>query len=71
MSLIGVGVIGSLSFSFVSAAPDFKKSEYHQVGAPVQKCIQCHTKVSENIPIIPHRPMGTCTLCHTATDKSF
>ena len=45
MSLIGVGVIGSLSYSFMSAAPDIKISEYHQVTTATEKCIQCKIPV--------------------------
>ncbi|MBT5632889.1 MAG: hypothetical protein HOJ13_09190 [Nitrospina sp.] len=71
MSLIGVGVIGSLSYSFMSAAPDIKISEYHQATAPTEKCIQCHIQAENNIPIMPHRPMGSCTFCHNPTDKPF
>lgn len=67
MMLIGVAVTGSLGYSFISAAPDFKKSEYHQATTPAAQCMQCHKGV-EKIPIMPHRPMGTCTACHTPTD---
>ncbi|MBT3366601.1 MAG: hypothetical protein HN472_13060 [Nitrospina sp.] len=71
MSLIGVGVIGSLSYSFMSAAPDIKISEYHQATTPAEQCMQCHIQGEEKIPIMPHRPMGTCTMCHTPTDKPY
>ena len=71
MSLIGVGVIGSLGYSFMSAAPDFKKSEYHQVITPAKDCMECHIQAIEKIPIMPHRPMGTCTICHDLTDNPF
>ncbi len=69
MMLIGVAVTGSLGYSFMSAAPDFKKSEYHQATTPATQCMQCHIQgVEKKIPIMPHRPMGTCTMCHTPTD---
>ena len=71
MSLIGVGVIGSLSYSFMNAAPDFRKSEYHQAITPAKDCMECHIQAIEKIPIMPHRPMGTCTFCHDLTDKPF
>ncbi len=68
MMLIGVAVIGSLGYSFMSAAPDFKISEYHQATTPAVQCMQCHMQGVEKIPIMPHRPMGTCTMCHTPSD---
>ena len=71
MMLIGVGVIGSLGYSFMSAAPSFKKSEYHQVNAPAEQCMECHIQGVEKIPIMPHRPMGNCTMCHTPTDQPY
>jgi len=71
MMLIGIGVIGSLGYSFISAAPDFRKSEYHQAGTPAKDCMECHIQAVEKIPIMPHRPMGDCTTCHTLTDKPY
>jgi len=71
MSLIGVGVIGSLGYSFMSAAPDFRISEYHQATTPAKDCMECHIQAIKSIPIMPHRPMGSCTFCHNPTDKPF
>ncbi len=71
MSLIGVAVIGGLGYSFLSAAPDFKISEYHQATTQAEQCMQCHIQGVEEIPIMPHRPMQACTICHTPTDKPF
>jgi len=69
--LIGVGVIGSLGYSFMSAAPDFRLSEYHQVTADAKECMECHIQAMGKIPIMPHRPMENCTMCHNPTDKPF
>lgn len=68
MMLIGVCVIGGLGYSFISAAPDFKKSAYHKATMPAEDCMECHIQGVEKIPIMPHRPMGTCTICHTPSD---
>ena len=67
--LIGIGVIGGLGYSFLDAAPDFRKSEYHKTTTPSEDCMQCHIQGVENIPIMPHRPMGNCIMCHTLTDS--
>ena len=68
MMLIGIGVIGGLGYSFLDAAPDFRKSEYHKATTPSEDCMQCHIQGVEKIPIMPHRPMGNCIICHTLTD---
>jgi hypothetical protein len=64
-------VIGSLGYSFISAAPDFRISEYHKADTPPEDCMQCHIQAIDKIPIMPHRPMGNCTMCHTPTDKPY
>ena len=71
MMLIGIGVIGSLGYSFISAAPDFRISEYHKASLPAEQCMQCHIQGVEEIPIMPHRPMGNCVMCHTPIDSPF
>ncbi|MFP6637294.1 MAG: hypothetical protein VB778_01530 [Nitrospinaceae bacterium] len=55
----------------MSAAPDFRASEYHQATTPANDCMECHIQAVDKIPIMPHRPMGTCTLCHDLTDKPY
>ena len=52
MMLIGIGVIGSLGYSFISAAPDFRISEYHKASLPAEQCMQCHIQGVKEIPII-------------------
>ena len=64
VSVIGVVVIGSLGYSFISAAPDLNTAPYHKPAPPASKCMECHMSGVDKTPIIPHRPMGTCTGCH-------
>ena len=64
VAVIGVVVIGSLGYSFISAAPNLNTAPYHTPPPTPTPCMECHTTGNENIPIMPHRPMGTCTACH-------
>jgi hypothetical protein len=69
MSLIGVVVIGGLGYSFMGAAPKLNDSEYHKSPSSTESCLQCHVQNVDKAPIMPHRPMGSCTFCHRPMDQ--
>ena len=64
IAVIGVVVIGGLGYSFIRAAPGLHTAPYHKPTPPASKCMECHMSGEDNTPIMPHRPMGTCTGCH-------
>jgi hypothetical protein len=64
VAVIGVVVIGSLGYSFISAAPNINTAPYHKPPPSAAQCMGCHMTGEEKTPIMPHRQMGTCTICH-------
>lgn len=70
MTLIGVVVIGGLGYSFMGAAPNLSNRDFHQNTSSVETCLNCHVQATEEIPIMPHRQMGSCTFCHRPEDKA-
>jgi len=64
VAVIGVVVIGSLGYSFISAAPNLNTAPYHKPPPTPTQCMECHITGEEKTPIMPHRPMGTCIACH-------
>lgn len=68
MTLIGVVVIGGLGYSFLVAAPKLNQAEYHKNSPSAETCLQCHVRNVEKAPIMPHRPMKSCTFCHRPGD---
>ncbi|MDA0691176.1 MAG: hypothetical protein O3A78_00230 [Nitrospinae bacterium] len=69
MTLIGVVVIGGLGYSFLVAAPKLNDSEYHKTPSSTETCLQCHVRNVDKAPIMPHRPMGSCTFCHRPKEQ--
>ncbi|QPJ65825.1 MAG: hypothetical protein G3M78_10650 [Candidatus Nitrohelix vancouverensis] len=65
MAFIGVVTIGTIGYGFLTAAPALSPIPEHQGSANAETCLSCHMTESENIPIMPHRPMSTCTFCHS------
>ena len=64
MALIGVFVIGGLGYSFLGAAPKITPTPHHAGPPAPEDCMRCHVLELESAPIMPHRPMTTCTICH-------
>jgi hypothetical protein len=64
VAVIGVVVIGGLGYSFISAAPRLNTASYHKPAPTAAQCMGCHMTGEEKTPIMPHRQMGTCTICH-------
>jgi len=64
VGLIGLLLVGGIGYGFIGAAPRLSQTEFH-IGKQVPQCLHCHTQNVENAPIMPHRPMTTCTFCHS------
>ena len=64
MAVMGVLVMGGLGYGLVSSAPNISKAVHHAGPPPKEQCVICHVQKIANTPIMPHRPMGTCTFCH-------
>ncbi|PIQ99687.1 MAG: hypothetical protein COV66_11085 [Nitrospinae bacterium CG11_big_fil_rev_8_21_14_0_20_45_15] len=67
MAVIGVVAIYFLGREFMSAAPRLSPSTEHKAAQTAEDCLACHMGQIKEIPIMPHRPMGTCTFCHEKT----
>ena len=69
MAVIGVVVIILVVKEFLNAAPTLPNNEIHKGPPPAKTCLECHTKETENTPIMPHRPMSSCIICHEPSKK--
>ena len=70
MAVIGVVVIILVVKEFLNAAPALPPSEIHKGPPPAKACLECHVKEVENTPIMPHRPMSSCIICHEPSEKN-
>ena len=70
MALIGVVVIIVVVKEFLNAAPKLPTSEIHKGPPTAKACLECHVKEAENTPIMPHRPMSSCIICHEPSEKN-
>jgi hypothetical protein len=64
MALIGVVVVIVVVKEFLNAAPSLPNNDIHRGPPSAQSCLECHVKEIENTPIMPHRPMSNCIICH-------
>ena len=69
MAVIGVVVIILVVKEFLNAAPTLPNNEIHKDPPPAKACLECHVKEAENTPIMPHRPMSSCIICHESPRK--
>ena len=69
MAVIGIVVIIIVVKEFLNAAPTFPNNEIHKGPPPAKTCLECHVKEAENTPIMPHRPMSSCIICHEPSEK--
>ena len=69
MAVIGVVIIILVVKEFLNAAPTFPNNEIHKGPPPAKTCLECHVKEAENTPIMPHRPMSSCIICHKPSDR--
>ena len=67
VAIIGFAFIAGIGYKFISAAPKLSLVEFHE-DKTVTQCLNCHTQNIENTPIMPHRPIGSCTFCHTSAE---
>jgi hypothetical protein len=71
MAVLGFIVFGVIAYGFIGAAPNLSDSPYHQASTPVGSCLECHALKVDKNPIMPHRPMEQCTLCHRLAKKKI
>lgn len=64
MTVLGLILAGYLTYLFLQSAPDLSKRDFHVATDTAGKCLTCHMAQDRNTPIMPHRPMEDCTLCH-------
>ena len=69
MAVIGVVVVIFLVKEFLNAAPALPINEIHKGPPPTKACLECHVKEAENTPIMPHRPISNCIICHESFEK--
>jgi hypothetical protein len=60
----GLMFIGFL-WAFWSAAPALSAISEHRGDISREACIACHLH-GVNAPLMPHRDLGRCSLCHMA-----
>jgi len=70
MAVIGVVVIILVVKEFLNAAPTLPNNKIHKGPPPAKACLECHVKEAENTPIMPHRPMSSCIICHEPSEKN-
>ena len=68
MLVIGVIVTIMAVKGLLNAAPALSISTVHEGPPAAKKCLECHVKEVENIPIMPHRPVSNCVFCHEPKD---
>ena len=70
MAVIGIVVIIIVVKEFLNAAPTLPNNQIHKGPPPAETCLECHVKETENTPIMPHRPMSSCIICHEPSEKN-
>ena len=65
MTVLGLILAGGLTYAFFGSAPDFSNQPFHVATGPISECMTCHVVYTKNAPIMPHRPMDSCTFCHS------
>lgn len=70
MAVLGFILAGGLIYMFLGSAPDLSNHDFHVATDPPEKCLTCHMAQDRNTPIMPHRPMESCTFCHKPKTRS-
>ena len=70
MAVLGFILAGGLVYLFMGSAPNLSKHDFHVVTDKPEKCLACHMAQDKNTPIMPHRPMESCTFCHEPKSNS-
>lgn len=55
-----------LVIAFIWSSPAMPGNPVHTPAQSQQSCLACHWEGQGGAPLIPHRPMGSCTFCHGA-----
>jgi len=70
MAVLGFILAGVLIYMFLGSAPRLSSHPFHVATDPPGKCLTCHMAQDRQTPIMPHRPMESCTFCHTPREKT-
>ena len=70
MAVIGIVVILLIVKEFLNAAPTLPNNEIHKGPPPAKTCLECLVKEAESTPIMPHRHMSSCIICHEPSKKN-
>ncbi|MCH7649716.1 MAG: hypothetical protein IIA63_00980 [Nitrospinae bacterium] len=70
MAVLGFLLAGVLIYMFLGAAPSLSPQPFHVATDPPGKCLTCHMAQDRQTPIMPHRPMESCTFCHKPREKT-
>ena len=64
MTVLGLVIAGVFIYMFFESAPNLSTHDFHVATDTAGKCMTCHMAQDKNAPIMPHRPMEDCGLCH-------
>jgi len=70
MAVLGFILAGVLVYMFLGSAPGLSNHAFHVATDPMEKCLTCHLAQNKNTPIMPHRPMDSCTFCHKPQEQA-
>ena len=70
MAVLGFLLAGVLIYMFLGATPSLSPHPFHVATDPPGKCLTCHMAQDRQTPIMPHRPMESCTFCHNPREKT-
>ena len=70
MAVIWLVIIILVVKEFLNAAPTLPSNEIHKDPPSAKACLECHVKEAENTPIMPHRPVSSCIICHEPSKKN-
>ncbi len=70
MAVLGIILAGVLVYMFLGSAPGLSNHPFHVATDPPGKCLTCHLAQNRQTPIMPHRPMESCTFCHKPQEKT-
>lgn len=64
MTALGLVVIIIIVYGFFGAAPNMSRQPFHKKSDPMEECLDCHMINVKSAPIMPHRVMDACMMCH-------
>jgi len=69
MAVLGLIIAGGFVYQFLDSAPALSRRPYHVPTDPAGECLNCHLGQNRSTPIMPHRPMDSCTFCHSPPES--